>query len=227
VSRPEIRVVIADDQDLIRAGLRLILADQESLTIVGEARNGLEAVAVVKELRPDVVLMDVQMPMLDGLEACRRITTDDSFTTKVIILTTFDFDEYVYRALQFGASGFLLKDLAPVEMARAIEVVAAGDALLAPSVTRRLISTFSRLGQPKLTDDQQSMLGALTSREMEVWVLMARGLSNREIGDELFVAESTVKTHVGRVLMKLGARDRVQAVVMAYAMNLEAPYKID
>jgi DNA-binding NarL/FixJ family response regulator len=214
-----IRVVIADDQDLIRAGIKLILAGIETLAIVGEARNGQEAVTLANELHPDVVLMDIQMPVLDGLEACRRITSDTSLKVKVIILTTFDLDEYVYRALHYGASGFLLKDHPPTEFAHAIEVVAGGDALLAPSVTRRLISTFSQVGQPLLSADHAKKASTLTSREMEVWEQMARGLSNSEIGLHLSVAETTVKTHVGRVLMKLGARDRVQAVVMAYASN--------
>jgi DNA-binding NarL/FixJ family response regulator len=215
-----IRVVVADDQDLIRAGIRLVLNGFDSLEIVGEARNGQEAVTLANELRPDVVLLDVQMPVMDGIEACRRITGDRSLATKVIILTTFDLDEYVFQALRNGASGFLLKDETPTELARAIEVVAAGEALLAPSVTKRLISTFCQLRTHELRSDLTHLVGTLTTREMEVWMLMARGLSNGEIGVELSVAETTVKTHIGRVLMKLGARDRVQAVVIAHEMNL-------
>jgi DNA-binding NarL/FixJ family response regulator len=215
-----IRVVVADDQDLIRAGIRLVLNGFDSLEIVGEARNGQEAVTLAYELRPDVVLLDVQMPVMDGIEACRRIRRDRSLATKVIILTTFDLDEYVFQALRNGASGFLLKDETPTELARAIEVVAAGEALLAPSVTKRLISTFCHLRPHELRSDLPHLVDELTTREMEVWMLMARGLSNGEIGVELSVAETTVKTHVGRVLMKLGARDRVQAVVIAHEMNL-------
>ena len=215
-----IRVVIADDQHLVRAGFRMILATHGGIEIVGEAATGDEAVDVATATIPDVVLMDIRMPGIDGIEATRRIRADErTRSVRVVILTTFDLDEYVYDALQAGASGFLLKDVPPEQLATAVLTVAAGDALLAPSITRRLIEEFAaprgRLPAPQLD--------RLSAREAEVFELMARGLSNHEIAEHLFVGESTVKTHVTRILTKLDLRDRVQAVVFAYESGTIEP----
>jgi DNA-binding NarL/FixJ family response regulator len=210
-----IRVLIADDQTLVRTGFRMILSVEPDIEVVGEATNGKEAVALALKLRPDVVLMDVRMPELDGIEATRRlVSAGASGSVKVLMLMTFDLDEYVFGALQAGASGFLLKDLAAAQVVTAIRTVTAGDALLAPSITRRLIDEF--VGQRRAVPG----LDLLTPRELDVLRLMARGLSNAEIAEELTVGEATVKTHVARVLMKLGLRDRVQAVVLAYESGL-------
>jgi DNA-binding NarL/FixJ family response regulator len=207
-----IRVLIVDDQDMVRSGFRLLLAREEDLHVVGEAADGVEAIAAAGRLAPDVVVMDIRMPRLDGLEATRRIVADGA-GARVLILTTFEEDEYIYDALQAGASGFVLKDASAAELINAIRVVAGGDALLAPSVTRRVIGEFARRRRDR---DAQSRLGELTARELEVLRLVARGLSNAEIAGELVVSPATVKTHVARVLAKLGVRDRLQAVVLAY-----------
>jgi DNA-binding NarL/FixJ family response regulator len=212
-----IRVVLADDQPLVRTGLRMILSVEPDLAVVGEAADGRAAVALCAELHPDVVLMDVRMPNLDGIEATRQVTAVDD-PPRVLVLTTFDLDEVVYDALRAGASGFLLKDAPEDRLTHAIRVVADGGALFAPSVTRRLIEEFSRRPRASGRD-----LSSLTERENEVLRLMARGLSNLEIGATLFLSENTVKTHVARVLMKLGVRDRVQAVVLAYESGLVRP----
>ncbi|MDQ6849688.1 MAG: response regulator transcription factor [Actinomycetota bacterium] len=214
------RVVIADDQHLIRAGFRMILATQPDIEVVGEASTGEEAVDVTTTTRPDLVLMDIQMPGIDGIEATRRILADPrTREVRVLILTTFDLDEYVYDALHAGASGFLLKDAPPEQLAAAVHMVSHGDALLAPSITRRLIEQFatSRTSPPTTRLDQ------LSTREAEVFRLLARGLSNREIAEELFVGETTVKTHITRILTKLDLRDRVQAVVLAYEAGVITP----
>ncbi|GAA1819446.1 response regulator transcription factor [Actinomadura chokoriensis] len=222
-----IRVVIVDDQGMVRAGFGVLLNAQPDIEVVGEAVNGEEGVRRVGELRPDVVLMDVRMPVLDGLEATRRILDGaggggaGEGVPKILMLTTFDLDEYVYAALRAGASGFLLKDASATELADAVRVVAAGDALLSPSVTRRLIAEFSRLGGPRAPSRKR--LDELTERETEVLTLVARGLSNGEIAGKLVVAEQTVKTHFGRILMKLGLRDRPQAIVYAYEVGLVRP----
>lgn len=206
-----IRVLIADDQTLVRTGFRMILSGESDIEVVGEATNGQEAVDLSLRLQPDVVLMDVRMPGVDGIEATRRIIADGrGTTTRVLMLTTFDIDEYVYNALQAGASGFLLKDLAARQMVTAVRTVSAGDALLAPSITRRLIAEF--VAPPHRSPG----LDHLTPRELDVLKLVARGMSNAEIAGQLFVSEATVKTHVARILTKLGIRDRVQAVVVAY-----------
>jgi len=207
-----IRVLIVDDQALVRAGFRMILESETGIEIVGEAGDGAEAVTAVRELQPDVVLMDIRMPNLDGLEATRRILADGGDRPRVLMLTTFDLDEYVFEALRAGASGFLLKDSTPARLVTAIEAVAAGDSLFAPSVTRRLVEKYAQT--PRLSQDVA--LGELTDREREVLALLAKGLSNAEISERLVVSLPTVKTHVGRVLSKLGLRDRVQAVVFAY-----------
>ena len=214
------RVVIADDQDLVRAGLRVIL-ETNGVDVVGEAADGAEAVAAALTHRPDVVLMDVRMPVVDGIEATRRIRASDD-DVRVLVVTTFDLDEYVFEALRAGASGFLLKDAPRAELLRGIEVVAAGDALLAPSATRRLVADFARrrAAAPPPAADQ---LAVLTPRERHVLELVARGLTNSEIAAELVVGSATVKTHVGHVLTKLGLRDRVQAVITAYEVGLVQP----
>ena len=212
-------VLIADDQALMRGGFRMIVDAEPDLEVVGEAIDGADAVRRFRDLAPDVVVMDVRMPTMDGIEATRQITDLDG-AAKVLILTTFDLDEYVFQALRAGASGFLLKDRPPEELVAAIRVVAAGDALLAPSITRRLIEEFSKRPEAPTARDG---LDELTEREREVLVLMARGLSNAEIAAQLFVAETTVKTHVGRVLHKLRLRDRAQAVVLAYESGLVQP----
>jgi DNA-binding NarL/FixJ family response regulator len=218
-----IRVLIADDQTLVRTGFRMILEAEDDLEVVGEAADGEQAVEEARRLRPDVILMDIRMPRIDGVEATRRLAghgSDDG--ARVLILTTFDLDEYVVDALRAGASGFLLKDTPPEDLVEAIRVVAAGEALLAPSVTRRLLDRFAEL--PSSTELAAPVgLDQLTDRELEVLRQMARGLSNAEIATELYVSETTVKTHVGRILMKLGLRDRVQAVVLAYESGLVQP----
>jgi DNA-binding NarL/FixJ family response regulator/class 3 adenylate cyclase len=210
-----LRILIADDQALVRAGFRMILDAEPDVEVVGEAASGSEAIEEVRRLRPDLVLMDVRMPELDGIEATRRLLADGGVGSKVVMLTTFDMDEYVYEALRAGASGFLLKDVPPEQLVEGIRAVASGDALLAPSITKRVIEEFVRR-PPDTVKTAPPELAELTERELEVLKLLARGLSNAEIAKELFVSDTTVKTHVGRVLMKLGLRDRVQAVVFAY-----------
>ena len=217
-----IRVLLVDDQALIRAGFRMILEAEEALEVVGECADGTQAIDSVKRFSPDVVLMDIRMPEMDGIEATRRIVGGDGETpVKVLMLTTFDLDEYVYDALRAGASGFLLKDVPADQLVAGIRLVAQGDALLAPSVTKRLIHEFSRGAVARQSAPTE--LDDLTPRELEVFKLMARGMSNAEIAAELVVSETTVKTHVARVLMKLGVRDRVQAVVLAYESGVVAP----
>jgi DNA-binding NarL/FixJ family response regulator/class 3 adenylate cyclase len=218
----QIDVVVADDQRLVRAGFRVILEDEPDIRVVGEAPDGRVAVDVVLRTRPDVVLMDIRMPELDGLRAAERILSEPGLDTAVLMLTTFDRDEYVYEALRIGASGFLLKDAPSDRLLDAVRVAAAGDALLAPSITRRLIERFARVAQPA-QDSVPERLGELTSRELEVLRLVARGLSNAEIAAELVLGENTIKTHVGHLFSKLGLRDRVQAVVLAYETGLVAP----
>ena len=217
-----IRVLVVDDQPLIRAGFHKMVEARPDLEVVGEAADGAEAVAQARRLGPDVVLMDVRMPTMDGLEATRQLAGPGvANPTKVLILTTFDLDEYVYEALRAGASGFLLKDAPPEELAAAIRVIAAGEALLAPSVTRRLIQRFADQPAPKAVDAKA--LERLTDRETEVLRLLARGLSNAQIAAELVVSETTVKSHVAHLLMKLGLHDRVQAVVLAYETGFVQP----
>jgi DNA-binding NarL/FixJ family response regulator len=218
-----IRIVIADDQMMVREGFSVLLNAMPDMEVVGEAVNGREAVERVRELAPDVVLMDIRMPELNGIEATRAVVAADG-RTKVLVLTTFDLDEYVYQALRAGASGFLLKDASARQLADGVRVVAAGEALLAPSVTRRLITEFSRLADaPRPRAAAPGAYGELTERETEVLVLIAQGLSNAEIAGRLVVAESTIKTHVSRVLVKLGLRDRTQAAVFAYEARLVTP----
>jgi DNA-binding NarL/FixJ family response regulator len=217
-----IRVLVADDQEMVREGLSVLLSAQADIEVVGEAVDGQDAVDKAAALRPDVVLMDVRMPVLDGLGATRRILggSADGPSPRILVLTTFDQDEYVYDALRAGASGFLLKTVSAQALAEAVRVVASGDALLAPSVTRRLLSELARLGGSRPT---RKRLDHLTERETEVLTLVARGLSNAEIAAELVVAEQTVKTHVSRVLVKLGVRDRTQATIFAYETGLIRP----
>jgi DNA-binding NarL/FixJ family response regulator len=215
-------VLIVDDQALVRAGFRMILEAEGDIEVVGEAANGREAVAETGRLHPDVVLMDVRMPELDGIEATRRLLESGSSTVKVVMLTTFDMDEYVYDALRVGASGFLLKDVPPEQLVAGIRAVANGDALLAPSVTRRVIEEFVRR-PPSSVRTLSPKVEELTPREIDVLKLIARGYSNAEIAKELFVSDTTVKTHVAHVLMKLELRDRVQAVVFAYESGLVEP----
>jgi DNA-binding NarL/FixJ family response regulator len=215
-----IHVVIADDQGMVRSGFSVLLNAQPDIEVVGEAVNGQEAITLATGLHPDVILMDVRMPVLDGLQATREITTLPD-PPKVLVLTTFDLDDYVYEALRAGASGFLLKDASARELADAVRLVAAGDALLAPGVTRRLIAEFARMGAPR--SPSRKDIAGLTERESEVLALVARGMSNAEIAGHLVVAEQTVKTHVSRILMKLGLRDRTQAVVLAYETGLVHP----
>ena len=214
-----VRVLIADDQELVRTGFRMILKAEPDIDVVGEAADGAEAVELARRLRADVVLMAIRMPVVDGLEATRRLLAA-SGDTRVLILTTFDLNEYVYEALRAGASGFLLKDAPAAQLVTAVRVVASGEALLAPSITRRLIAEFAR--RPPLNNKPERMQ-ELTPRELEVLRLVARGLSNAEIANELFVSDATVKTHVARILMKLDLRDRVQAVVAAYESGLVQP----
>jgi DNA-binding NarL/FixJ family response regulator len=218
-----IRVVVADDQALVRSGFSVLLKTADDIEVVGEASDGREAVDVVTRERPDVVLMDIRMPQTDGLEATRRITADDRLAnTKVLILTTFDLDEYVFEALRAGASGFLLKDALPHDLLAAVRVVAGGQALLAPSVTRRLMEEFVR--RPATgASKPPPWLDTLTTRETEVLGAVARGLSNHEIADSLFMSPATAKTHVSRLLTKLQARDRAQLVMLAYEAGVVAP----
>jgi DNA-binding NarL/FixJ family response regulator len=215
-----IRVLLVDDQALVRSGFRLILETREDLEVVGEAEDGRETVDLARRLKPDVILMDVRMPHVDGVEATRRLAAIGS-PARVLILTTFDLDEYVYEAIRAGASGFLLKDVQPAQLVDAVRVVAAGEALLAPTVTRRLLDHFaSTLPGPKPPPE----LARLTERELEILTLLADGLSNAELAELLFLSETTVKTHVSSVLRKLGLRDRVQAVVLAYKAGLARPH---
>ncbi|WP_316770982.1 response regulator transcription factor [Streptomyces sasae] len=217
-----VRVVIADDQQMVRQGFTVLLNAQPGIEVVGQAVDGLDAVVQVAELTPDVVLMDIRMPELGGIEATRRIVGEHP-DIKVLVLTTFDLDEYVYEALRAGASGFLLKDASADKLAEAVRVVAAGDALLAPGITRRLIAQFSQLDGGRVRAPLKTRVGELTERETEVLALIAQGLSNAEIAERLVVAEQTVKTHVGRILVKLGLRDRTQAAVFAYESGLVRP----
>ncbi|MBV9795169.1 MAG: response regulator transcription factor [Actinobacteria bacterium] len=216
-----IRVLVVDDQELVRSGFCVILEAADGITVAGEAADGAAAVAAVTETAPDVVLMDIRMPVMDGLEAARLITAGPPPAPKVVMLTTFDLDDYVYEALRAGASGFLLKDSPRHDLTAAIRAAAAGDALLAPSVTRRLIEAFAH--RPPAAAPAPSRVASLTARERDVLLLLARGSSNAEIATALFVSEATVKTHVGNVLAKLGLRDRVQAVILAYETGLVIP----
>ena len=206
-----IRVLVADDQSMVRAGFRMLLADEQDIEVVAEAENGREAVEKTVRFNPDVILMDIRMPELDGLQATRRILAEDN-GARILILTTFDLDEYVYEALGAGASGFVLKDDSPEQLLAAIRTVAAGEALLSPTVTKKVIKQLARRPRP----DPPKEIDDLSERERDVFRLMAEGLSNTEIGQELFISETTVKTHVTHILQKLGLRDRVQAVVLAY-----------
>jgi DNA-binding NarL/FixJ family response regulator len=215
-----LRVVVADDQALVRTGFRMILTE-DGIEVVGEATNGAEAIEAVRRTRPDVVLMDIRMPEMDGLEATRRILTGASGELRVIMLTTFDLDHYVYAALSAGASGFLLKDVTPEHLVAAVRMVRSGDALLAPAITRRLVERFA--GRSAETATIHRDLSTLTPRELEVLRLLARGPSNAELAADLHLSEATVKTHVARILAKLGLRDRVQAVVVAYETGLVSP----
>jgi DNA-binding NarL/FixJ family response regulator len=214
-----ISVLIADDQDLVRLGLRTLVLNEDDLVLAGEAADGLEAVAMTHRQRPDVVLMDVRMPGVDGIEATRRIVSDPALSgTRVIVLTTFELDEYVFDALRHGASGFLIKDTKPAELLRAIRLVAAGDALLSPSVTRRVVREFARRPTRRMTP--HARLSTLTDREKEIAGLVGEGLSNEEIAERLQVSPATARTHVSRAMVKLGARDRAQLVVFAYQSGL-------
>jgi DNA-binding NarL/FixJ family response regulator len=215
-----IKLIVADDHALARGGLRAMLGAQDDIEVVGEAADGGEAVDMALELRPDVVVMDIRMPNVDGIEATRRLRAHPG-SPAVLVLTTFDLDEYVYEALQAGAGGFMLKDAAPSQLAEAVRTVAAGEALLAPAVTRRLVERYVR--RPPAEKVREEEFADLTERELEVLRLIARGLSNGEIGEQLFLSEATVKTHVTRILSKLGLRDRVQAVVRAYESGLVEP----
>jgi DNA-binding NarL/FixJ family response regulator len=214
-----ISVLIADDQRLVRAGFRVILAGEPDITVVGEAADGVQAIELTRALKPDVVLMDIRMPAMDGLTAARQLIASSS--SRVLILTTFDADEYVYEALRMGASGFLLKDAPPDQLIGAVRSIAVGNALIDPVITRRMIARFAHAVRPPSAQPDQ--LRELTSRELDVLRLVARGLTNAEIADELVVEESTVKTHVSRILLKLGLRDRVQAVVIAYESGFVVP----
>jgi DNA-binding NarL/FixJ family response regulator len=216
-----IRVLLADDQALVRGGFRSILEGQDDIEVVGEASDGLQAIDQAMTSAPDVIVMDIRMPRLDGIEATRRLVNDGRVQARVLMLTTFDHDEYVYQALRAGASGFLLKSAPPRELAGAIRVVASGEALLAPEITRRMIEEYVR--RPRPGTEPSPGLSALTSRELEVLGLIAQGLSNAEIGAALFLSEPTIKTHVTRILAKLRLRDRVQAVVLAYESGLVQP----
>ncbi|AGP57676.1 response regulator [Streptomyces rapamycinicus] len=218
-----IRVLIADDQMMVRQGFTVLLNAEPDMEVVGQAVDGADAIAQVAELAPDVVLMDIRMPGVGGIEATRRLTEPAGATVKILVLTTFDLDEYVYEALRAGASGFLLKDASADELAHAVRVVAAGDALLAPNITKRLIGEFSRVTAAAPRGPLRARVGDLTERETEVLTLIAQGLSNAEIAARLVVAEQTVKTHVSRILFKLGLRDRTQAAVFAYETGLVRP----
>ncbi len=215
-----VRVLVADDQSMVRAGFRMLLSGEPDIEVVAEASNGIEAVDKAARFHPTVVLMDIRMPELDGLEATRRLLAGDG-SSRVLILTTFDADEYVYEAMKAGASGFLLKDVRPEQLAEAVRTVAAGDALLAPAITRRLVEQFVRRPPPGAARPPE--LEQLTERELDVLVLVARGLSNSEIASALFLTEATVKTHLTHILTKLNLRDRVQAVVLAYESGLVQP----
>jgi DNA-binding NarL/FixJ family response regulator len=219
-----IRVLLVDDQELVRTGFRMVLADEDGIEVVGEAANGREAIAAAERHRPDVVVMDIRMPVMDGIEATRRLAAaeEDAAGPRILVLTTFDADEHVVDAIRAGASGFLLKDVTPADFVAAIRIVAAGDALIAPSVTRRLLDRFARLPLPS-DAGHDDILGQLTEREIEVLGLVAEGLSNREIADRLVLAEPTVKTHVSHLLLKLDLRDRAQLVVLAYETGLVRP----
>jgi DNA-binding NarL/FixJ family response regulator len=217
-----VRVLLVDDQELVRAGFRLVLETRQDLEVVGEATDGEQALDAARRLRPDVVLMDVRMPVLDGIEATRRLVeAAQGPVPRVLILTTYDLDEYVFAALRAGASGFLLKHASPEELIAAVRTVAAGDGLLAPSVARRLIEVFARIPSAAVAPPRE--LALLTERERQILVLVARGLSNAEIAQRLFVGLATVKTHVGNMLMKLGLRDRIEAVIFAYEAGLVRP----
>jgi DNA-binding NarL/FixJ family response regulator len=218
-----IRVLLVDDQQLVRTGFRMILADEEGIEVVGEAANGQEAVEAAGTLAPDVIVMDVRMPVMDGVEATRQLAASDAADgPKVLVLTTFDADEHVVEALRAGASGFLLKDVDPVDFVRAIRIVASGEALIAPSVTRRLLERFAKLAVPA-DETHADRLRELTEREREVLKLVAQGLANREIAARLFLAEPTVKAHVSHLLLKLELRDRAQLVVLAYELGVVRP----
>lgn len=221
-----IKVLLVDDQPLLRMGFRLILEGETDLHVVGEASNGIEALAAVDRLQPDVVLMDVRMPLMDGIEATGRISASAS-EARVIILTTFDVDEYAFAGLQAGASAFLLKDVAPAELAQAVRLVASGDAVVAPRVTQRLLENFVRSRPPRPAHQPDPLLEHLTPRELEVAQCIAQGLSNAEIAHKLFLSEATVKTHVRRILTKLHLRDRVQVVVYAYETGMVIPSNPD
>ena len=216
-----IRVLIADDHELMRNGLRAILDAQQDIEVIGEAEHGAQAVENAIRLRPDVVIMDIRMPRLDGIEATRRLAVQAGKAPKVLVLTTFDLDEYVYEALRAGAAGFLLKDTPPRQLAEAVRTIAAGESLLAPAVTKRLIERY--VSRPPGDTARRERFAELTERELDVLQLITRGLSNSEIGAKLFLSEATVKTHVTRILSKLGVRDRVQAVVLAYETGLVQP----
>ncbi|MEV0321905.1 response regulator [Streptomyces sp. NPDC050658] len=224
MTEPVVRVVLADDQPLVRAGLRVLMADSPGLDVVGEAGDGAEAVRLAAELSPDVVVMDIRMPGMDGIEATRLITESEAAeATRVLVLTTFDDDDYVYGALRAGASGFLVKDMALDDILAAIRVVAAGDGLIAPGVTRRLIAEFAARPEPESAARERRSVEGVTEREREVLTLVGRGLSNSEIAGELYITVATVKAHVARLFTKLGARDRVQLVIIAYELGLVAP----
>jgi DNA-binding NarL/FixJ family response regulator len=217
-----IRVLLADDQALVRSGFRMILDEREGIEVVGEAENGAQAIELAQALRPDVILMDVRMPVVDGVEATRQLVSGGT-DARIVILTTFDLDEYVYAAIRAGASGFLLKDVRPSELVDGIRVVAAGEALLAPSVTRRLLDRFATALPDGEDEAPPPSLESLTERELEVLKLLARGLSNTELAEQLFLSETTVKTHVSSIFRKLRLRDRAQAVVLAYELGLVRP----
>ena len=218
-----IRVLLVDDQELVRTGFRMVLTGEEDIEVVGEAANGHDAIASAARTRPDVIVMDIRMPIMDGVEATRRlaVTDGESRGPRILVLTTFDTDEHVMDALRAGASGFLLKDVTPADFVAAIRVVAAGDALIAPSVTRRLLDRFAQLPSP--ADVSGEVPGQLTERELEVLKLVAEGLSNREIAERLVLAEPTIKTHVSHLLLKLDLRDRAQLVVLAYETGVVRP----